>query len=150
MASLGPNALTHYSIAKLYGDRSRSTLAQVMTYCLTVPSHYLNQCWLLISEVLWHSPKSKWVSKLLFCIMSLKIILLKLLPQLPEVNDLTHCGLVTPYNNRSESTWAQVMACCLMAASHYPNQCWLVISEVQWQSPEGNFTKVTSAINHHD
>ena len=21
------------------------------------PSHYLNQCWLVISEVLWHSPK---------------------------------------------------------------------------------------------
>ena len=36
--------------------RSRSTLAQVMACCLTAPSHYLNQCWLMISEVLWHSP----------------------------------------------------------------------------------------------
>ena len=26
--------------------------------CLTAPSHYLNQCWLLISEVLWHSSES--------------------------------------------------------------------------------------------
>ena len=32
---------------------SGSTLAQVMA-----PSHYLNQYWLLISEVLWHSPVS--------------------------------------------------------------------------------------------
>ena len=31
---------------------------------------------------------------------------------------------------RSESTLAQVMACCLTAPSHY-NQCWLIISEVQ-------------------
>ena len=31
-----------------------STLAQVMACCLTTPSHYLNQCW-LISKVLWHS-----------------------------------------------------------------------------------------------
>ena len=26
-----------------------------MAYCLTAPSHYLNQCWHIISEVLWHS-----------------------------------------------------------------------------------------------
>ena len=34
---------------------TESTLAQVMACCLTTPSHYLNQCWLIISEVLWHS-----------------------------------------------------------------------------------------------
>ena len=32
---------------------------------------------------------------------------------------------------RSGSTLAQVMACCLMAPSHYLNQSWLIISEVQ-------------------
>ena len=36
--------------------RSGSTLAQVMACCLTAPSHYLNQCWLIISKVPWHSP----------------------------------------------------------------------------------------------
>ena len=35
---------------------SGSTLAQIMACCLTAPSHYLNQCWLLISEVPWHLP----------------------------------------------------------------------------------------------
>ena len=35
--------------------RSGSTLAQVMACCLTAPSHYLNQCWLIIREVFWHS-----------------------------------------------------------------------------------------------
>ena len=35
--------------------RSWSKLVQVMGYCLTAPSHYLNQCWLIISKVLWHS-----------------------------------------------------------------------------------------------
>ena len=29
-------------------QRSGSTLAQVMACCLTAPSHYLNQCWLII------------------------------------------------------------------------------------------------------
>ena len=28
-------------------------------YCLMAPSHYLNQCCLLISEVLWHSPENQ-------------------------------------------------------------------------------------------
>ena len=35
--------------------RSWSTLIQVMACCLTTPSHYLNQCWLITSKVLWHS-----------------------------------------------------------------------------------------------
>ena len=33
---------------------TESTLAQVMACCLTAPSHYLNQCWLIISKVMWH------------------------------------------------------------------------------------------------
>ena len=38
--------------------RSPSTLAQVMACCLTAPSHYLNQCWLIISKAQWHSANS--------------------------------------------------------------------------------------------
>ena len=46
--SLGPSdAIWHW--------RSLSTLVQVMVCCLTAPSHYLNQCWLIISKVLRHS-----------------------------------------------------------------------------------------------
>ena len=33
---------------------SGSTLAQVMAFCLTAPSHYLNQCWHIINKVQWH------------------------------------------------------------------------------------------------
>ena len=29
-----------------------------MAWCWSQPSHFLNQCWLLISDVLWHLPKS--------------------------------------------------------------------------------------------
>ena len=48
----------------------------------------------------------------------------------------------------SRSTMAQVMACCLTAPSHYLNQCWLIISKVQWHLPEGNLTWYNSAVNH--
>ena len=39
----------------IWRHRSGSTLAQVMACCLTAPSDYLNQCWLIISKVHWHS-----------------------------------------------------------------------------------------------
>ena len=35
----------------IWRHRSGSTLAQVMACCLKAPSHYLNQCWLIISMV---------------------------------------------------------------------------------------------------
>ena len=38
--------------------RNGSKLAQVMTCCLTVSSHYLILCWLIISKLLWYSPES--------------------------------------------------------------------------------------------
>ena len=46
-------SLTHWGLVTPYGDkRSGSTLAQVMAQCLTAPSNYLKQCWLIISKVL--------------------------------------------------------------------------------------------------
>ena len=42
----------------IWEQRSGSTLAQAMACCLAAPSHYLNQCWLLTSDVLWYSPVS--------------------------------------------------------------------------------------------
>ena len=47
------------------------------------------------------------------------------------------------WQQASRSTLAQVMACCLMAPSHYLNQCWLMIIEVLWPSPNSNFTENT-------
>ena len=52
------------------------------------------------------------------------------------------------WRQKSGSTLAQVMACCLTAPSHYLNQCWLIISKVKWYSSDSNFTRDNSAINH--
>ena len=46
------------------------------------------------------------------------------------------------------STLPQAMACCLITPSHYLNQYWLVIRELQWQPLEGNFTRDTSVMNN--
>ena len=37
------------------------------------------------------------------------------------------------WRQRSGTTLAQVMDCCLTAASHYLNQCWLIIKKVLWR-----------------
>ena len=52
------------------------------------------------------------------------------------------------WRHRSRSTLAQVMACCLTTPSHYLNQCWLIMSEVQWHSYLGNFTRDAWSTNH--
>ena len=61
----------------------------------------------------------------------------------PWINSLWPSDAI--WCQRSWSTLVQVMACCLMAPSHYLNQCWLYITEVLWQSSEGNFTVSTKA-----
>ena len=44
-------------IDTIWHQRSWSTLVQVMAFCLTAPSHYLNLCWLITSDVQWQSPE---------------------------------------------------------------------------------------------
>ena len=46
----------------IWGHRSWSTLAEVRVYCLTASDNYLNQCWLMISKILWHSPESNFTT----------------------------------------------------------------------------------------
>ena len=40
----------HCGLVMPYGNRDCSTLAEVMACCLPAPSHYLNQCWFIISN----------------------------------------------------------------------------------------------------
>ena len=75
----------------IWRHRSGLSLVQVMACCLTAPSHYLNQYWLVIEVVPWHSPESNSQEVLLnlICNMSSETTLVKLLPH------LTHWGRVT-------------------------------------------------------
>ena len=57
---------------------------------------------------------------------------------LNEVNSLWPSDII--WQHVSKSTMALVMACCLMAPSHYLNQCWLLICEAMLHLLESNFT----------
>ena len=52
--SLCPSDAIYIYIPYKFG----SILDQVMICCLTAPSHYLKQCWLVIRGVMWYSPES--------------------------------------------------------------------------------------------
>ena len=105
---------------------------------LWATSHYLNQCWLIIRCALWHLSESKFIS--------------------PQKLNLWHVFGDYVFNSLwpsdaiwrqgSKSALVQVMACCLTAPSHYLNQCWLIITKVQWCSSEGNFAWDITAISH--
>ena len=69
----------------IWRQGSGSPLAQVMAWCLTAPSHYLNQWWLISSKVEWHSSKSKFISKIKY---------LRCHSNLPGANELTIKGLL--------------------------------------------------------
>ena len=63
---------------------------------------------------------------------------------------LTHCDIVMSYGDRSGQTLVQVIACCHQAASHYLNQCWLLISEVLQHSPGNNSIASAQAIDQYN
>ena len=79
-----------WSSDAIWWHRSGSTLAQVMALCCQAQSHYLKQCWLCISDILWHSPKNN------FTVIAQAIILydafenytINSLPHLPGANEL--------------------------------------------------------------
>ena len=71
-------------------QRSCFTLAQVMACCLAAPSHYLNQCWLFINGVLWHSPKTNFSGRSQDISLSneSEVYTCKILPHFPGANEL--------------------------------------------------------------
>ena len=86
--------------------------------------HYLNQYWLIIKGVLWHSPSSNditWtnidLSSKVFCDIHLQAM------TLPEP--------ILTYHQRCSVTFT-------FKQCHYLNQCWLIIKGVLWHSPSSN------------
>ena len=119
-----------------------------MACCLTAPSHYLNQCWLNISVALWHSAENDFTRNAqdIYPWYQFENYWFKTSTTSPRGQWVNPPALVVserhePWWNRSGSTLAQVMACCLTAPSHYLNQCWLNISVALWHSAENDFTR---------
>ena len=76
-ASLRLNELTHWPLMISYGNKN----------LVSIGHHYLNQCWLIISEALWHSPEGNFTGKTVLDTSS-KVTNLRLQPHLPHMNEL--------------------------------------------------------------
>ena len=75
----------------IWRHSSGSTLSQVLDCSLTAPSHYLNQYWLIISKVHWHSSEGNFAKDTSATnhYDKLEISFLKFLWNLPGANELT-------------------------------------------------------------
>ena len=86
----------------IWRQRSGSTLAQVMACCLTAPGHYLNQSWLIISKVKWHSSKSKFTRDISITEIILKIKYLKFHSNFPGANELNVLMVIKCYDREEQ------------------------------------------------
>ena len=79
----------------IWQQRARSTFVQVMARCLTVPSHYLNQFWLILSEDLWHSPEGNFTGNAqdVYPWYEFKITYSRLQPHLPGASGSIMCWM---------------------------------------------------------
>ena len=92
-------SLCHNDVIRQHG--SGSTLPQLMAYCLMAPGNYLGWCWLIISEVLWHSHESNLTvsAQATSLYNGVEIILLISLPQLPGASELKRYNFINMLTN---------------------------------------------------
>ena len=133
-----------------------TTLAQVMACCLTAPSHYLNQCWLIIRGVLWHtsessfagiaqgidsgyefekdilknifkSPRGQWVKMWKVIVSLLGIVVFN-----PDTFVLLTHRTLMPHICVCElgQHWFRWWLVACLAPSHYLNHHWLIVNPI--------------------
>ena len=68
-----------------------------MTWCHMAPRHYLKECWLVISKVVWHSPKGKFSggAQIINLWNEFEYDTFRIIAKSPRANKLTHWGRVT-------------------------------------------------------
>ena len=83
-----------WPINVIWCHKTVSTMAQVATCCLTAPTHYLNQCCLVINEIQRHSPEgnSQEIPQPLNTKIRLTITYQEPHSNFPEANELNDSG----------------------------------------------------------
>ena len=103
----------------IWWHRSRSTVAQAMACCPMASSHYLNQCCLTITRVLWHSLEGNFTGNAQdnhpwYEFEDWKLtVKLGLQPYQPRVNDSV---IKTPQWTHHRLLWGQIMECLLISS----------------------------------
>ena len=146
----------------IWQQGSRSTFAQVMACCLTAPSHYLNQCWLMISGVLWHSadsnftentqdvyfwneleiykfetnqtlPRCQWVKRMVQISLATGIKLLMLQLSSGYIFVCWHSYMLTAFVGSHMEAWTKWLTFCrLHFQMHHERKCEYFDLNVHW------------------
>ena len=86
---------------------TRPTLVQVMACCLTAPSHYLNQCWLIIGEMPWHSSEG---------------IIVRRCEDTIQWNKIENCSFkMASSSPRGQWNWFDSIFVCQVISEHFIN-----------------------------
>ena len=113
---------------------SWTTLAQVMACCLTAPSHYLNQCWLIIRGVLWHTSESSFagIAQGIDSGYEFEKDILKNIFKSPRGQWVKCCGwLMHMCVSELVHHWFRWWLIAYSVPSHYRSQYWYI---VDWKS----------------
>ena len=138
---------------KLYGEvtpcgdtdvRCRSTLTRVMACYLTAPTHYLNQCWLISNEVLWHSPLDYFTGNAQYISLYINLTISNLWSQslFPGSKELTHWGLDIwmPLRRRqciflNENVWISIKMSLKFVPTGPINNIPALVQIMAWRRP---------------
>ena len=124
-----------HSWMKFFLTEINCILSTISQKCiLKVPTDKIS----LVQAMIWHQPGDKPLTEL----MMTRILQTYGVTRPQWVNSLWPSDTIR--HHISGSTLALVLACCLMAPSHYLKRCWLIISEILWHSTEGNITEIVN------
>ena len=137
----------------IWQHRPWSTLTQVIVCCwLKAPGHYLNQCWLLSSEILWHSPESNFTMSAPASIRcnKLKNYSFKIIPTSPRGQWVNSSPPSAAYMLQwIRSALVQIMACHLFSTKPYNlNQYWVIVNWTLRNKLQWNFNQNTKFFIH--
>ena len=94
-----------------------------MAWCLTAASHYLNQCWLIISEILWQSSKGNFTRNTSITKLNLKIIYLKFYSNLRGVDELKTLDLAMEWLKPFSLQGTSGRVCCRICGRAFSAAC---------------------------
>ena len=114
---------------------AKPSAGTVMTTILVTSSSKVHKVWMLLNAFLMIRHYSEWLTSddiswnlFLFCFLAFTAL---------KFIESSNCIC----QHRCGATFTQVMAWCHQASGHHLNQCWLIISKVQWHPSECNFAK---------
>ena len=132
-----------------------------MAWCLMAPSHFLNQCWLVIDEVMWHSPGNRTLEKI-----KANTCMGQSSPcSTPDMHQLDFVIIADVLNSLDLTHHPRVPHICVIelgehwfrkwlvpcsAPSHYLNQCCLIVDWTLRNKLQWNFYQNTKFFIHEN